>query len=391
MAGTLLAVASVAGAVAARVADRPVEHDLAVAAHAQLQRRVDAAAVEVDAPPARSLDGLSSSPTAAGSPPAPIVVIDARSRRHMDAAQRVGDERKPWNRGHGGGPEGTLSHVSQFELEQFEQSGGRLRVLGRWSDVRGMRFMRPTLTVGDRRVLAVLDHKPWMPEEGQTWIAEFPWEGDVADIDTTLAELAVAPSVAVALSSPGVPVEPLGPPEPDPLALEEERRHRLESEISFLREQIDVLTKRLAETESERDAARARRSPPTTARRRRAPSCAPRSTRHAPSATTRASGSRRARAPRGRRGRLRQRPHRARRRPARAVPRPRRPRRAPRSSFPTSRRAAPSSCPRRRPRPIRREEPAPFVKSLEVWIPRFALAVFALCVLLLVIGAVKIF
>src|SRR5205823_3643274 len=152
---------------------------------------------------------------------------------------------------------GTLSGVSQFELEQFERSGDRVRVAGRWSDVRGMRFMRPTLTVGDRRVLAVLDHKPWMPEEGQTWIAEFPWDGDVADIDPTLAELAVAPSVAVSLSSPGVPVEPLGEPEPSPLELEEGRRHRLESEVAFLREQIDLLKDRLGETERERDAARA--------------------------------------------------------------------------------------------------------------------------------------
>src|SRR5439155_5789486 len=118
-------------------------------------------------------------------------------------------------------------------------------------------FMRPTLTVGDRRVLAVLDHKPWAPEEGQPWIAEFPWDGDPADIDRSRAELAVAPSVAVALSSPGVPVEPLGEPEPDAHDLEEERRHRLESEVAFLREQIDLLKERLGETERERDLARA--------------------------------------------------------------------------------------------------------------------------------------
>jgi hypothetical protein len=93
--------------------------------------------------------------------------------------------------------------VSQFELDEFEQSGGRLRVLGRWSDVRGMRFMRPTLTIGDRRVLAVLDHKPWMPEEGEPWIAEFPW--DHGDADPQLAELAVAPSVAVFARRPRRP------------------------------------------------------------------------------------------------------------------------------------------------------------------------------------------
>jgi len=40
---------------------------------------------------------------------------------------------------------------------------------------------------------------------------------------------------------------------------------------------------------------------------------------------------------------------------------------------------------------VQREEPAPFVQTLEVWIPRLLFAVFAACVLLLVVGAVKIF
>jgi hypothetical protein len=280
--------------------------------------------------------------------------------------------------------------VSQFELEQFEQSGGRLRVLGRWSDVRGMRFMRPTLTIGDRRVLAVLDHKPWMPEEGQTWIAEFPWEGDAADIDTTLAELAVAPSVAVALTSPGVPVEPLGPPEPDPRALDEERRHRLESEISFLREQIDVLTKRLAETESERDAARAAAPAEGGA--------------DDPLAELRAEVDK-ARAERDN-ARARLDDERERRAAAEAsydsarierdaaqheLSHTREELAAREVELPDEPPSGTVVVPAPPPEPVRREEPAPFVKSLEVWIPRFALAVFALCVLLLVIGAVKIF
>jgi hypothetical protein len=284
--------------------------------------------------------------------------------------------------------------VSQFELEQFEQSGGRLRVLGRWSDVRGMRFMRPTLTIGDRRVLAVLDHKPWMPEEGQQWIAEFPWEGDAADIDTTLAELAVAPSVAVALSSPGVPVDPLGPPEPDPLALEEERRHRLESEITFLREQINVLTKRLAETEKERDAARAA-----------APESQPADDGAGDQFAELRAEVDRARAERDN-ARARLDDERERRSAAEAsydhtrierdaaqheLDHIREELAAREVELPDEPPSGTVVVPAPPAQPVRREEPAPLVKSLEVWIPRFALAVFAFCVLLLVIGAVKIF
>jgi hypothetical protein len=285
--------------------------------------------------------------------------------------------------------------VSQFELEQFEQSGGRLRVLGRWSDVRGMRFMRPTLTVGDRRVLAVLDHKPWAPEEGQTWIAEFPWEGDASDIDTTLAELAVAPSVAVALSSPGVPVEALGEPEPDPRALEEERRHRLESEIAFLREQIDVLTARLGETERERDEARAANqdAPAEDA----APAVADEL------AELRAEVDK-ARAERDT-ARERLTDERERRAAAEAAYDNARIARdaaqhelthvreeldARQVQLPDEPASGTVTVPAPPPAPIQREEPAPLVQALEAWIPRFALVVFGVCVVLLLVGAIKV-
>jgi hypothetical protein len=286
--------------------------------------------------------------------------------------------------------------VSQFELEQFEQSGGRLRVLGRWSDVRGMRFMRPTLTVGERRVLAVLDHKPWMPEEGQTWVAEFPWDGDVADIDPQLAELAVAPSVAVSLASPGVPVEALGEPEPDPLEIEEERRHRLESEVAFLREQIDLLKERLAETEQERDAARA-----TAAE---APA-ADEPAQEDPRIAELQADVDRARAERDR-ARERLEDERARRARAEADYDHLRIERdaaqheashlrdelaAREVELPDEPASGTVVVPAPRPAPIHRDEPAPFVQALEVWIPRLLFAVFAVCVLLLVLGAVKIF
>ena len=58
----------------------------------------------------------------------------------------------------------------------------RLEVTGRWYGLRGHRFVRPVLVVqaGDeqRRMLAVLEHKPWAADDGDEWIAAFPWEGE---------------------------------------------------------------------------------------------------------------------------------------------------------------------------------------------------------------------
>ena len=282
--------------------------------------------------------------------------------------------------------------MSQFELEQFEWSGDRLRVAGRWSDVRGMRFMRPTLTVGDRRVLAVLDHKPWAPEEGEQWIAEFPWDG--AEVDPELAELAVAPSVAVSLGSPGVAVEPLGPPEPDPLALEEERRHRLEAEITFLREQVELLTGRLADAERDR-------APAEPEVQEEDPGAPAEDQRIAEleAEVERA---------RAERDTARERLDDERRRRAEAeagydharidrdaaqheVSRLNEELEARTVELPEEPASGTVVVPAPPPEPVQREEPAPFVLTLETWIPRVLFVVFAACVLLLVLGAVKIF
>jgi hypothetical protein len=274
--------------------------------------------------------------------------------------------------------------MSQFELEQFERSGDRLRVAGRWSDVRGMRFMRPTLTIGDRRALAVLDHKPWAPEEGQSWIAEFPWDGDVADVDLTLAELAVAPSVSVPLSSPGVPVDPVEqrPPKPDPLAAEQERSHRYEAEIAFLREQIELLKGRLADAERPapapaEDDGRAEELEEKLAKLRT----------ELDNARERLTDERERRAAaeaaydelRLDRDATQHELNRVREElAAKEVVLP---------DEPASGVVAVGAPP---PPPIERPEPAPLVKSLEAWIPRFALVVFGACILLLLIGAIKV-
>lgn len=102
-----------------------------------------------------------------------------------------------------------------FELERFEWSGGRLELGGRWFGVRGMRFVRPTLTLGfadgsSSRALADLEHKPWEPLDGERWQAAFACAEDVAVLD---AELAVAPGIAVPLPAPGEEL-----PDGDPIA-----------------------------------------------------------------------------------------------------------------------------------------------------------------------------
>ncbi len=94
---------------------------------------------------------------------------------------------------------------ASFEVERFQLGpGARLEVRGRWFGVRGRRFMRPTLTAlaggREQRLLAVLDHKPWIAEEGEAWVAAFPWATDPAAL--LQAELTVAPDVTVPLPAP---------------------------------------------------------------------------------------------------------------------------------------------------------------------------------------------
>jgi hypothetical protein len=98
------------------------------------------------------------------------------------------------------------SATTSFDLERFEWTASdRLEVAGRWFGMRGLRFMRPTLDLqadGERhRLLALLEHKPWAAEEGELWVAAFPWDGDRPQL--TAAELAVGPNLAVELALPG--------------------------------------------------------------------------------------------------------------------------------------------------------------------------------------------
>ena len=103
-------------------------------------------------------------------------------------------------------PTPTETSEVAFEVERVGwPSPDRLEVVGRWFGVRGRRFIRPTLYVEvegeQRRILAVLDHKPWGVEDGEEWVAAFAWEGE--RIDLTGSELAVAPGITVELAPPG--------------------------------------------------------------------------------------------------------------------------------------------------------------------------------------------
>jgi hypothetical protein len=97
---------------------------------------------------------------------------------------------------------------ASFDVERFEvRPDSCVEVSGRWSGVKGRRFMRPALTAitGGReyRLLALLDHKPWVAEEGEPWCAAFPWSTEQGGLRE--AELTVAPDVTVRLPPPSLP------------------------------------------------------------------------------------------------------------------------------------------------------------------------------------------
>ncbi|MCW2999303.1 MAG: hypothetical protein JWN65_2852, partial [Solirubrobacterales bacterium] len=89
--------------------------------------------------------------------------------------------------------------VATFAVDRLDVDGDRVVVEGRWSGVRGMRFLRPTLVVDGRQILATLEHKPWAPERKGPWIAAFPWSGAADGLNR--AWLEVAPSVTVPIGT----------------------------------------------------------------------------------------------------------------------------------------------------------------------------------------------
>jgi hypothetical protein len=94
---------------------------------------------------------------------------------------------------------GDLSGGIEFALDSFDVVDGRLVVAGRWFGVTGRRFVRPVLQApGQRRVIAVLDHKPWPADDGAQWLAAFPYDGYGGP-----SRLQVAPDIAVELPAAG--------------------------------------------------------------------------------------------------------------------------------------------------------------------------------------------
>ncbi len=154
----------------------------------------------------------------------------------------------------------TVLSPASFEVERFELAGDAcIEVRGRWSGVRGRRFMRPTLTAvadgREQRILALLDDKPWIAEEGEIWRAAFPCSTDPAALLD--AELTVAPDVTVPLAPPSEPARasrrrPVRPPR----AAGSESRATLEIEVP---PELGELERRCEHLSSERDEARAAR------------------------------------------------------------------------------------------------------------------------------------
>ena len=99
-----------------------------------------------------------------------------------------------------GYPEALPASDVAFDVERFEWTAiDRLEVRGRWTGVRGRRFMRPSLSVeiarGRRRLIALLDHKPWAAGDGDTWVAAFPWDGERGDVGPAVLEVGTGLSV----------------------------------------------------------------------------------------------------------------------------------------------------------------------------------------------------
>jgi hypothetical protein len=115
--------------------------------------------------------------------------------------------------------------------------------------------MRPVLHApGQRRLIAVLDHKPWVAEEGREWIAAFAHDGAVGPV-----RLQVAPDIAVELPASG-PEAGDGTPRPARLTAprqqaEEPRRTApsLEDERDAAAAQIEAFRLEKVEARSEAD------------------------------------------------------------------------------------------------------------------------------------------
>ena len=99
-------------------------------------------------------------------------------------------------------------------------------------------------------MLAVLEHKPWAPEDGQDWVAAFTWRGEPANFDE--AELTVSPDLAVQLPAPGGSVErgeaQAATPAEDRLPARRPRSAVLEAELAAALAQVERMGEELERT-----------------------------------------------------------------------------------------------------------------------------------------------
>src|SRR4051794_33241304 len=145
---------------------------------------------------------------------------------------------------------GATSRGVEFALDSFELADGRLVVAGRWFGVSGRRFVRPVLQAdGQRRVIAVLDHKPWSAEEGAPWLAAFPDMGHAGP-----SRLQVAPDIAVELPAAG-PGAGDGTPRPARLTRAAAEPAAAEPRAAAPKKRTSAGARKTAELEAERDAA----------------------------------------------------------------------------------------------------------------------------------------
>ena len=145
----------------------------------------------------------------------------------------------------------TVPAGVSFEVDRFAWVDGRLEVTGRWYGIRGRRFLRPTLDVeldgSPRRMLAVLEHKPWAADDGEEWVAAFEWNGD--PVALAVAELAVAPELSVVLPPPtGAPAKKARRAKPagERLAAAPPRAQALEAALAEAEAEAAVARDRLA-------------------------------------------------------------------------------------------------------------------------------------------------
>jgi chromosome segregation ATPase len=168
---------------------------------------------------------------------------------------------------------GTIADITatepSFTVERFEPVGERLEVAGHWRGLRGRRFVRPVLWLHNgesrRRLVAVLDHKPWAVGEGDAWIAAFAWKGG-GKIDAERAELELGTDLIVELPVPGSkrfdeprPAQARKPTElervREQLAVETKERRELQSALDGVEREADTLARVRAERDTAREEA----------------------------------------------------------------------------------------------------------------------------------------